>query len=107
MHEVGPGEPYVSTSLRELGFAVERDNIIQIINLWRFFIKTEKVSNEFSGRPDRLKLRLSVAMNWNYAIENLDIAHMLMLQASLPPTAGLKSQQNLYLKFFTVLTFNV
>lgn len=107
MYEDGKVEQHIPASPREFGFAIERNSLIQRIHLLRAFIKTEKGSNAFSARPIRLKLQLSVAMNWNYAMGNVDIAHRLMLKASLQHTIGLNSQQKLCFKFVTVLIVNV
>lgn len=45
-------------------------------------------------------------MEWNFAMGNVDVAHRLMITASLPPSSALSSQQTLAFEFFTTLITN-
>ncbi len=106
MYEDGYVETNIPDSLQDFGFAIERYSLVQRVQLWRAFVRSAKGSDAFASRPSRIKLRPSVAMQWNYAMGNVDIAHRLMMTASLPTSSGLSSQQALAFKFFTVLVFN-
>lgn len=80
----GPVERFIPPSIRDFGVQIHRDCFVQRIQLWRSFIQTERGSNAFHGRPARLKLRTAVAMKWNYSMGIVDVAHRLMMAATLP-----------------------
>lgn len=99
-------ESKIPPSLRDFDFLIERDTLVQLIHLWRSFIRSSKSSDACFGRPSKVKLRPTISMQWNYTIDNVYIAHRLMMSGSLPSYTGLSSQQTLEFKFFTLLRTN-
>lgn len=59
MYNRAPFEPNIPTFLREFGFYVERDSLVQRIQLWRAFVSCPNGSDAFNRGPNRIKPRPS------------------------------------------------
>lgn len=106
MDATGTNELHIPVSIREFGFVIERDSIVQRIKLWRSFITSQNGRSALHGRPSRVKMWPAMAMHWNYAMGSVDVAHRLMLQATPSRTTCMSSQKSLVLKFFNVCIVN-
>lgn len=106
MYGSGPVELHIPQSLRSFGIAFERDILVQSLHIWRVFFKSPKGGKSLNGRAPLIQLRTSIAMEWNFSMENVDVAHRLMMRATFPPFSGLSTQQELSKTFFTVLIVN-
>lgn len=79
----------LSRSFQTFGCLIELNSLVQLTQLRRVFLNSNKGKHVFTGRPGRIKLRPSVPMSWNYAMKNVDVSKILMLQATVSCSTGL------------------
>lgn len=79
---------------------------MQQIHLSLAFIRSSKGADAFLGRPSKVKFRTAIARRCNYTMGNIDVAHRLIFDETLPICTGLSSQQSLAFRFFTLLITN-
>lgn len=107
MYNSGPVGPSISNALRDFGFSTDRDEFLQLIHLRRSFIQNPVGMNAFHGRPNRVKLRHSIVMQWKYTMWTVDVAHRLIMNDSLPKSSFLRSQQMMLFNFHTARRWNI